>query len=797
MANTFVKTRHDIGVTNSNGDVVGMMIAKRKDGTPAYAVYDRKHLADQFFTGIPVAGYQDPEVEIPISQYSWRAGMGLKVYDNAQPERYYKAVNCDLRIIGKVMLSYQPSSATKPVAVNCTVVNPGFETDAINAGWTGVNAYSGTSNYSTVNPYADTRCWLMLPGAGGTREIYQDVVDWVPGVQFKLECAINTNVPPTAGTYARGWLNDGVQANSFTANGTTTWGLKTSTLTMDANSKWLRVHLIAEETAEHRFDAVQVMINSGSATIYPSVAEAKFNNNQYLSFGKILGKLQANGAGFSIVHSFPNNITCLNPFTDDCLYIGQGNVNAYWQMNTAEGFTQYAVASSVNTMQFMVTAHAASPTAWGNSDNFRIRSTTAPRDGGTAWSDPPTNVGSSYYNITKLLYGSGTVYIFKEDKPYYLNSSNQVQDDLADEMENLYTSKSGKAATYWNGNIYVPATSHLLEIDGTVKTWLQPALYCSDLPEYTGDIDGLAGDEEYLYAACSNSGKVQILAGRWEILDSTTDWRWHPIRTLAMTNCELMFTSSIYKRRLYITSTNASDPIYYIPLPDNYSDMAQDAQRNFVSGGYFHTPWLHGGFRLTPKAFTELECELGHSSNPNIYWETFYRIFPQTAWTFIGNMKGSSPSRIASNYLPDTTIGAIHPVDPMIQLNFCGITSSYSVTPELIGYTLRSILYPPRRDIIACQVIAAQEIQTKDTIERNRFDDIRQTLRETKNATWPVKIYDLDGDPVNVKFLPLPSGTPRFEIIKNEKGRVEERVYNLMMQEVNMGGATHENPPPK
>ena len=51
MSDNYVKTKHDIGVTNTNGDVVGLMLAQKPDGTPAYAVFDRKHLADQFFTG--------------------------------------------------------------------------------------------------------------------------------------------------------------------------------------------------------------------------------------------------------------------------------------------------------------------------------------------------------------------------------------------------------------------------------------------------------------------------------------------------------------------------------------------------------------------------------------------------------------------------------------------------------------------------------------------------------------------------------------------------------------------------
>src|SRR3990167_10433409 len=204
MASDYVASRHDIGITNANGDVVGLMIAQRKDGTPGYAVFDRKHLADQFFTGTHQASYQDPEIEIPISQYSWRAGLGLKVYDNSQPERYNKAVNCDLRTIGKAMLSYQPFSATKPVAVNCTVVNPGFEISSPNNGWYSTGAQS---NYSDAAAYAGNYSWLIHTAT--MLQVNQDVIGWAPGVEYKLECAINVNAAPVSPGQRAG-LSDGI-----------------------------------------------------------------------------------------------------------------------------------------------------------------------------------------------------------------------------------------------------------------------------------------------------------------------------------------------------------------------------------------------------------------------------------------------------------------------------------------------------------------------------------------------------------------------------------------------------------
>jgi len=96
---------------------------------------------------------------------------------------------------------------------------------------------------------------------------------------------------------------------------------------------------------------------------------------------------------------------------------------------------------------------------------------------------------------------------------------------------------------------------------------------------------------------------------------------------------------------------------------------------------------------------------------------------------------------------------------------------------------LKAILYPGQREIIACKVYCANEIQLKDgTIDKGSFDTITATLDEARAATWPVTIYDLDGNTKNIKLLPSPSGVPRWSIISNEKGRKFEREYNLLMQ---------------
>ena len=43
MASTYHKDKHDLGITRSNGDVIGMMLVQ-KNGTPDYKVFDSEAL---------------------------------------------------------------------------------------------------------------------------------------------------------------------------------------------------------------------------------------------------------------------------------------------------------------------------------------------------------------------------------------------------------------------------------------------------------------------------------------------------------------------------------------------------------------------------------------------------------------------------------------------------------------------------------------------------------------------------------------------------------------------------------
>jgi len=101
-----------------------------------------------------------------------------------------------------------------------------------------------------------------------------------------------------------------------------------------------------------------------------------------------------------------------------------------------------------------------------------------------------------------------------------------------------------------------------------------------------------------------------------------------------------------------------------------------------------------------------------------------------------------------------------------------------------LGYDVRAILYPDIRKIIAGTVRCANEITLKDgSRDKGMYATIKDAITNARNATWPVEIRDIDGNTKYAKFLPV---RPRCTVIKDEKGRVQERHYQLLLQEVTL-----------
>jgi len=772
MATYYDPKKHHVGFVDQSGNTIGMMLALDKNGTPIYQVEDAPYIP------YPTRGQSPVDQELPpIIQDDWRSGFGLEVYDNDDSKRYYSSIGMDLRFRGMAILGPKVASIAVPsqtVDAAYNVANPGFE-DEIGNEWTNVTRSSTRKNEGSYSGYKQV---------GGYGIVYIDQsISWDDSFQSQEFTLTAYCWASDAACEFQVGIYDGVGttwSNAITPN--QAWEQATVTRTLDASASELKIRLKLDNSAystARDFYVDTVRLSGPSITGKPR-ARATFNGEEYIGMGGTLYKLNATGDGFTSVRTDFNGslITDLEVFGDN-LYIALGHDTSYFYMDTGENFTE---SNTDHGFKFFCTVHTSSPTLYGSDTDNTIRSTTDPTNGGTAWS-AQTTVGSSYYSITKLVSHAGALWIMKEDMPYYLDSSGNVQNDAAPELSVITDSNKGKNSIFWLNKLYIHAGASLLEYDSGTNTWRSPATSCTNLGDFDGDVQALAADDEWLFAILDNSTKVEVLAGRLETVDGTTAWVWHPIQEITLAGCETAFVSSVYQKRLWIASTDSSDSLYYIPLYASYGDVTNDANRSYDTGGtaYFITPWLHGNFRTDKKAWIKLICELGHAYDADIYFAVSYQKFGDTSWTSIGDFKGTATNRVAEAYIDTTN----KPSSVMMRFKFVAHTDDATKTPILKSYDARAILYPPRRNIIQCIVRCADNITDKDGVQLDAdAATIAATLEEAKDdATWPVTFYDINGNTKYIRFL---SVSPFSKVVRDEHSRNIERHYYLKLQEVTL-----------
>lgn len=768
MCAQFVKGKHDIGFLRQDGTTkVGLMLARQSDNSkdnfaqPKYTSYDDEYLSQQLATS--GAGYSDlpPEKELALIRNDWRSGYGQEYDDNEK--KYYYSIGADLRFKNMAILG--PKSGSVTPASNhaiAVIVNGDCE---LETGWTGGSR--------AAVPYHEGDYSWYIKSATSITSSYQDLsfdAGW-KGKIFHLRIWLyqgRANVATVS-------VNDGVDTTTTVAFATTgSWVKQEITHTLNANATRLRITIkqtAQADTAGYvNFDDVTCSV-SGICAV-----KKNFNNELYFAIGNTLYKLNATGDALTYVYHFPTTITDLEVF-GSYLFIALGYSRAYWYMSTAEACTESNLAN--NTMKYFCTLKAAADTLYGADTANTIRSTTNPLNGGSAWSTQ-TTVDSATNDICELLTRGNALYIRKEDRPFYLDTSGNVQ-VLVQDTNFLSASVEGKKSSTFLDDLFMPwGDQSLLHYDtGTdVPEWLDPSDFSTNLSEFIGKVQALANDERYLYAIVDNDTKVEVLAGREETVDGETDWRWHSIAELTMAGAQTAYVSDVFKKRLWISSTTTGD-IQYIPLTTRYGDITSDTNYQFLTGGYFVTSWHHCEFKSDMKAFIKMTLTMADTTT-NIYWTASYQKLGDTTWTTIGTFK-TSPTTTA--YIP-VDGSANKPKSTMMRFKFTGTTNDVTKTPVLLGYDVRAILYPTNRRIIDCEVICSNKIPLiNGEYECGQAATIKAAIEEARAATYPIAFYDVGwsgtADTVYVKVLPTTS-----TLTTKNKNEPLERHYRLVLQVV-------------
>lgn len=765
MSTPFVKVRHDIGILRSDGSTkVGFMLARKGD-VPVYEEYDDEYLAEQRFMGEPGYSALPPEKELSFRQDDFRGGFGLEIYDPSELKRYFYGINADARFRYQVRMGPLAATVTLPDNVTVAALTLANKDMEGTGDWT--NGQRVTTQF-----HGGSYSWEV-----SATQAYQDCSNWNTAYQSKT-VTCGSWIHAAAASRGRIGINDAVGTTwSSYHTGGSAWEYLTVSRTLNAAATRARILLDNDGGVGNTyFDDCYI----GSPKAGAMTAGCDFNSARYQSYGQILMKQNAGGTGYDLVWCFDDNITDLcagNVSGADYLIVCLGWSNNYFYMTAGEVFTDIVNAITGTAIKYMVMDGL---TFRGSDSNSTIKATTNPLNGGTNWG---TNyqIGEDAYNIVDLKMFKSLIYIKKSDSTaYYLSAAaTPAIEVLVSGKANLGGDNSPRMFVWREEALLIPyGEQSLLEYDGTNITHIEPAAFIGgDISNFNGQIQAVTGDDQYAYIVTDNGTKVEVLAGRWEVVDASNDWRWHPLAELTLTGCASADISSIYAKRLWVGSSASADSFYYYPVTTKYGSIEDDANYKYQTGGEFYVPALHGNFKGDNKAFTALTV-YQETTSTGVYWEAHFKEQGDTGWTSLGNFK-TAPA--ATAYFPANSS------NKWVWLKFVGITDLNTLSPKLLGYDLRAILYPARRTLIYCQIRAGSQILDKEGRELDAdAATVKTVLDEAKNATWPLSFYDIDGTTRTVKVLPPPAGMPRRVVVKAEKNRAKEWLYNLLLQEVTL-----------
>jgi hypothetical protein len=405
-----------------------------------------------------------------------------------------------------------------------------------------------------------------------------------------------------------------------------------------------------------------------------------------------------------------------------------------------------------------------------------------------SWGNP-IYVGEGGYNITSVFNNGDTVFICREDEPYYLDASD-IPHTVNSVFRTMIGANNGKNSKSWNGRSYfLTGTPNIFEYDrqGNLLN-ISPSLFTQNDTTFDGDVQAIAGDEAYIFAAVDNSTKLEILKGGWELVDGYDDWRWHPFCEVTLTGAEAMFVSSIGdKKRLYIFSTSSSDSVVYIPLPESYGNVGGDANMTFQTGGYLITPWEDANLKDDDKAWFEIYVYLQDCDASN-YFTIYYQKWGDADWTKIDDF-GDGEETYQSAVIP-VDGSSNKPVSKRMRFKI-SITCETDTCPILLGYAVRGAWYPDKRYIYQARVVLADnKVKSPGTDRWQTASAMRTFLKGCyrPSTVWPVTLspigYVDSDDDVTVRLIEPFEITP--VSIEHPAPDVEKITYEALLTMVEM-----------
>ena len=463
------------------------------------------------------------------------------------------------------------------------------------------------------------------------------------------------------------------------------------------------------------------------------------------------------------------------------------------------------------------------PIIWGVDYEGNLRNNTAPL---TAWSGP-IQAGTSNETVTGLLEHLDTIYVFKTNGIYKMNSAGTGTEDVWIGARNTEDLRNGNnPILHTDGNIYVCYDGQLMQFNPVANS-IGPVFpaYPNDI--YSGMVNSITTDGQWLYIAFEFDWTFgeQYGAGTYDYRDNyythvlkgdPSVGGWHPImysqygrmQGISVTppggtkasNPELhmmmaynrTFTSGAYFPSL---DHQLQDMVLTLPrVGEDFSTDVNASTLNMTSQPYVWGPWVDVGAANIDKYIASVQTIVDNASDGNwwqLYWQFDDGIYDRTLGAVGGGQVWVDPgtgSPFTDAYWPleepfikrtnDGSVMTGASLDRWRSVRYLLRNETGSGTRAPVrSVVLESTLLPDRVRTWNLQVVVANDQELRGG-GKMREGATRQRNFLFEAPSKQVTFYDRDGQNFIVKIQDIQSvGTQR-----GESG--DREVFNITLSEL-------------
>jgi len=662
------------------GTTQDFKLARDQNGKMMFKRANSRILPSMLTSDRPLSAHVPPQYEDWIRQSTFHAGMGLLNAEvnssgDVSSKQYYYSVGGDARQPYSVVAEPKDVKDTFLTVTAPTLTNAGFE-EGDTTGWTGLDGVD------TSKPKTGTYHAKQEIDGGVAESFYQDIATYATykGMVLTATAYVTASTISTANLT----IDDGVNTVSGTVETNTGYGAYkavTVTAMISPNATRLRIKATCDETSgTFYWDDFSIALQCSGNTPAAFIRFCDYKDFTFAISGDTLYAKQTTGW----VASYKGAAA----FTDMTTFAG----NLYLAMGTSTSYVYFddGVIYTTDTGEKPKYMAATATQLWISVNDYQIKSSEDPTNGGVFSS--AVTIGDSDTVISRLINHAEHVMIPCQNALWEYNADGSTTDWI-DALHSEKDSWTGYACCFWHSKVYIATGfGHLYELDlddGTINT-LNPLEYAPGLSDYAGNITAMVGDSSFLYMAINDGTEIQILCGRWEVIDGTKGWRFHTLKTITLTdssnNARSLHISPFPDdvRKLYIGCSSTTDKVYYLYHPNNYGDLIADTDYLFDTGGYLVTSWYYGQYSDVIKTFYNMDVFADNTSATETIG-VHYRLYGESSWTSLGTITSTSGSLLLFN---------LHVSSIAIQFKFTFNTGDETTSPQLLGFTLRCVARP-------------------------------------------------------------------------------------------------------